>query len=117
MAGATTTESSDTDTAVTASTTAAAAESSVKRPAAVKEKKLGGKPPPQSPKSEEFERPKPREETYYDERSRVHYYSGRITTRAEPAMSSFHNRSQINDIFFITNYKSPIFDEYQTQSA
>ena len=80
MAGATTTESSDTDTAVTtASTTAAAAESSVKRPAAVKEKKLGGKPPPQSPKSEEFERPKPREETYYDERSRVHYYSGRIT--------------------------------------
>ena len=100
MAGATTTESSDTDTAVTASTTAA--ESSVKRPAAVKEKKLGGKPPPQSPKSEEFERPKPREETYYDERSRVHYYSGRITTSAEPAMSSFHNRSQISDIF-ITN--------------
>ena len=97
MAGATTTESSDTDTAVTASTTAA--ESSVKRPAAVKEKKLGGKPPPQSPKSEEFERPKPREETYYDERSRVHYYSGRITTSAEPAMSSFHNCSQINDIF------------------
>ena len=100
MAGATTTESSDTDTAVTtASTTAATAESSVKRPAAVKEKKLGGKPPPQSPKSEEFERPKPREETYYDERSRVHYYSGRITTRAEPAMSSFHNRLQISDIF------------------